>query len=164
MTVPIIERHRAAMRRTKYSRPLQTAIAKGILTFDQTFLDYGCGYGDDVRLLCEAGCEATGYDRYYFPDTEIVPADVVQLSFVLGVIEDPAERLETLETCWKLAKKSLVVANQVYHSRGKTKFNDGYLTSRNTFEWYPPQAELAQYLRQIAEPKRLGVGMFVLSK
>jgi len=164
MTPLVIERHRAAMRRTKYSRPLETAIANGILKPGQTFLDYGCGYGDDVSLLGQAGYEAVGYDPYYFPDTQLDPADVVQLSFVLGVIENPGERLEVLQKCWELTKQSLVVANQIQHTSGQVKFADGYLTKRNTFEWFPPQAELAQYLRQIAEPKRLGAGMFVLSK
>ena len=37
-------------------------------------------------------------------------ADVVNLGYVLNVIEDPAERQETLASAWSLARRLLVVS------------------------------------------------------
>lgn len=46
-----IERHRAAMMRHDFSRPLKFALEAGLLTPEMTFFDYGCGYGGDVERL-----------------------------------------------------------------------------------------------------------------
>lgn len=80
------------MRRHKLSSPVTIAISKGILTPNQTFYDYGCGQGGDVRRLIQMGYIANGYDPFYFPDADKTKADVVNLSYVLGVIDDIQER------------------------------------------------------------------------
>jgi methyltransferase family protein len=38
----------------------------------QTILDYGCGYEPVLKtLLTQEGYSVTGYDRYFFPDTDL---------------------------------------------------------------------------------------------
>ena len=51
----------------------------------------------DVETLIEAGFNAGGWDLHYFPETELKPADVVNLGFVLNVIEDAIEREDALK-------------------------------------------------------------------
>jgi len=64
----------------------------------------------------------------------IVPADIVNLGFVLNVIEDPNERNETLRVAFNLARKLLIVSVRVEHGLDSTaEFNDGIITSKGTF-------------------------------
>lgn len=55
--------------------------------------DYGCGRGDDIAGLNEIGIQCTGWDPHYASENSISNADVVNLGFVVNVIEDPAERV-----------------------------------------------------------------------
>jgi DNA phosphorothioation-associated putative methyltransferase len=73
------------------------------------------------------------------------PADVVNLGYVINVIEDTAERREALINAWNLAQKVLIVAAQVLiddRTRGVIAYGDGIITSRNTFQKYYEQEEL----------------------
>jgi DNA phosphorothioation-associated putative methyltransferase len=77
------------------------------------------------------------------------PADVVQLAYVLNVIEAPAERYATLTRAYSLCKRLLVIAAQVdVPSRGVSQvaFGDGIVTGRGTFQKYYQQAELKEFL------------------
>ena len=85
---PEIERHRAAIVRTDISRPVRMAIEAEILTTDKTFFDYGCGHGGDIERTTDRGYTSAGWDPYYRPDSPLIPSDIVNLGFVLNVIED----------------------------------------------------------------------------
>jgi NAD(P)-dependent dehydrogenase (short-subunit alcohol dehydrogenase family) len=76
-------------------------------------LDYGCGQGDDVRVLTESGVVAIGWDPHFRPDTVRQSSSVVNLGFVLNVIERPAERAETLRSAWSFCSCVLAVAVMV---------------------------------------------------
>jgi DNA phosphorothioation-associated putative methyltransferase len=54
--------------------------------------------------LRENGIEAAGWDPYYAPDNPIAAADMVNLGFVVNVIEDFDERLEALTRAWSLTR------------------------------------------------------------
>lgn len=45
---PEILRHRTAILRRKFSKPVQLLLDDGILDSTTTFFDYGCGQGEDV--------------------------------------------------------------------------------------------------------------------
>ncbi|MBF4438511.1 DNA phosphorothioation-associated putative methyltransferase, partial [Vibrio anguillarum] len=89
------------------------------------------------------------WDPVFFPDTEKVKSDIVNLGFVLNVIEDQDERLEALLNAWDLTEKMLVVsimlANESYVAQFPP-FKDGVITSRNTFQKYYVQTEIKGYL------------------
>jgi DNA phosphorothioation-associated putative methyltransferase len=92
------------------------------------------------------------------------PADVVNLGYVINVIEDTAERREALINAWKLAQKVLIVAAQVLiddRTRGVIAYGDGIITRRNTFQKYYEQEELKFYIDQVlgvdAIPVALGI-------
>ncbi|PRG86133.1 peptidase m15a [Burkholderia multivorans] len=140
-------RHLTALTRNVLSAPMQLLARHGLLRSEWTLFDYGCGKGNDVVSLCEQGYMASGWDPFFSPNDLIDSADVVNLGFVLNVIEDEVERLEALRRAFSLAKKVMAVAVMLKspHMSG-TPYRDGVLTSRNTFQKYFSQDELRQYL------------------
>jgi DNA phosphorothioation-associated putative methyltransferase len=129
-----------------------------------TFFDYGCGHGEDLKFVAEKGFEVQGWDPFYKPDGDRQPADVVNLGYVINVIENPGERREALIQAWELAQKILVVSAQVLIADGGSghiAYGDGVITSRNTFQKYYDQEELKLYIDQVlgvdAIPVALGI-------
>ncbi|MEH2282992.1 MAG: DNA phosphorothioation-associated putative methyltransferase [Nostoc sp.] len=159
-----IERHRAAIARTDLSRPVRLAIEGAILNQDTTFFDYGCGYGGDVQRVKNLGYTSAGWDPYYHPDVPRTASDVVNLGYILNVIEDPEERRQSLLQAWELTGKVLIVAAQILinaPSKTQLAYNDGIVTRRNTFQKYYEQEELKTYIDEVlnvdAIPIALGV-------
>ena len=109
MTAPI-ERERTALRRTGLSSPMQHLLRFGFLDGRYSLFDYGCGRGDDLRVLERMNIHATGWDPVFRPDAPREPAEIVNLGFVLNVIEDARERDATLKSAFQLAQKLLVVS------------------------------------------------------
>jgi DNA phosphorothioation-associated putative methyltransferase len=161
-----VARHRAAMTRIELSRPVRLAIESGIITPATTIFDYGCGMGGDVTRLQSAGYICAGWDPYYFPDVELKSADIVNLSYIINVIEDPAERDRALLQAWELTGKVLIVAAQILVNelRGVLAFGDGILTKRNTFQKYYQQAELKAYIDRLltVDAIPIGLGIFLV--
>jgi DNA phosphorothioation-associated putative methyltransferase len=121
--------------------------------------DYGCGRGDDVRGLRENGLTAHGWDPYFAPDERVQPADLVNLGFVINVIEDFDERLEALTRAWSLASTLLVVSVMLANQndvRGE-RFRDGVRTQRGTFQKYYTQAEIKVLLEEVLDEEAIPV-------
>ena len=147
--MPEIERRRTALRRTELSSPVQQLLHFGFLDGTHTLFDYGCGRGDDVRLLQAMGVQASGWDPVFRPHEKRSPADIVNLGFVLNVIEDAGERRETLRSAFSLARKALVVSVMLAYQRKRAQFaayEDGVRTQRNTFQKYYAQDEFKEYV------------------
>src|SRR5579862_4185512 len=142
-----IARHRTAIHRFQFSRPISLAFSHRLIQEDRTVFDYGCGHGHDVGLLQKSGLKAEGWDPHFRPDAPLRPADIVNLGYVLNVIEDPAERTETLRKAFDLAAKALVVAVRVDQSlETGLPFQDGLITSRGSFQKIYSQAEFRQFV------------------
>src|SRR6056297_1395507 len=109
-----IARHKTAISRTDLSRPVRRAISDGILRNDLRLFDYGCGRGDDQRMLGALGFEAAGWDPVHRPDAVTAPAPIVNLGFVVNVIEDAREREAALRGAWDLAEQVLIVAARLH--------------------------------------------------
>ena len=92
------------------SRPVALALDDGLLSRKTTFFDYGCGRGGDLKRLHKMGVSVAGWDPAFFPDEERIAADVVNLGYVVNVIEDLEERAVSLCGAWELAQKLLIVA------------------------------------------------------
>jgi DNA phosphorothioation-associated putative methyltransferase len=132
-----------------------------------TVLDYGCGRGDDIQYLMDQGISASGWDPHYCPNNPIHDADVVNLGYVLNVIEDSKERADVLLRAFALASRALIVAVRV--DRGPQvgeAFSDGLITSRNGFQKLYTQSEFRVYLQQIAglAPTMASLGIAYLLK
>ncbi|WP_368622615.1 DNA phosphorothioation-associated putative methyltransferase [Paraburkholderia sp. BR13444] len=143
----VVSRHLTALSRTAISAPVQLLERHGYLESGRSFFDYGCGRGGDIDTLINAGISASGWDPYYRPAESLVKADVVNLGFVVNVIEDPAERVEALTKAFSLANEVLSVSVMLDSGKnGGTPFRDGVLTSRETFQKYFTQSEFRDYL------------------
>jgi DNA phosphorothioation-associated putative methyltransferase len=164
-----IQRHKTAIRRGDFSRPVKCLLRDGLLGRDVTFFDYGCGRGEDIELLAAEGVVCGGWDPAYRPDAPHAEADVVNLGYVLNVIEDPDERAATLRRAWGLCRQVLAVSAQVHLAgRGKepVEFGDGVLTGRGTFQKFYDQGELKLYLEAQLQTEAIpaGIGTFYLFK
>jgi hypothetical protein len=140
------------MTRTMLSRPMSLAYDDGVVSGDTSVFDYGCGRGGDVRNLRQLGIEAIGWDPSHQPEVPLAPADVVNLGYVINVIENQSERKETLRRAWSLADQVLVIAARpAWEARdvqGRTH-GDGVLTAKNTFQKFYEQEELRGYVESM---------------
>jgi DNA phosphorothioation-associated putative methyltransferase len=164
-----IPRHKTAIRRGDFSRPVKCLLRDNLLTREVSFFDYGCGHGEDLELLAADGIPGAGWDPALRPDAPRQPADVVNLGYVLNVIEDQGERAATLQRAWDLCRGVLAVSAQVLVAgRGKEpiEFGDGVLTGRGTCQKFFEQAELRAYLEAQLETEAVpaGIGTFYLFK
>lgn len=159
-----VHRHRTALQRYSLSAPMQSLWRHGLLQGSSVF-DYGCGRGDDLRILQQLGIESSGWDPHFAASGRRAEADVVNIGYVINVIEDPAERRDALLGAYGLARKALAVAALI---GGRTAyeqyrlFRDGVLTSRGTFQKYFTQQELREYIEAVLgrEPVPVAPGVF----
>lgn len=157
-------RHLTALVRYGFSAPVQSLARYGFLDGSYKLFDYGCGRGDDVRGLSENGLSASGWDPYYAPDNPLSSADIVNLGFVINVIEDFDERVEALTRAWSLAERLLVVSVMLENQnepRGQ-RFRDGVMTTRGTFQKYFTQSGIKTFLEQVLDEEPIPVAPGVL--
>ena len=130
------------------SRPIRAALDDNLINDGTSVLDYGCGHGDDVRRLRKQGIICEGWDPLHKPDGKRQSADVVNLGYVLNVIERATERAETIRGAWKLANQLLIVsARLTFDAKGHlTPFSDGFLTGTSTFQKFYEQQELRDWI------------------
>jgi DNA phosphorothioation-associated putative methyltransferase len=143
---------------------MKSALHDGFIAPTVSVFDYGCGHGQDIELLAAQGVACDGWDPAFRPQSPMHPADVVNLGFVLNVIEDLDERTAALRQAWGLARRVLIVAAQVKEAgRGHSQlpFGDGVLTGRGTFQKFFGQGELKAFieaeLQAEAIPASLGI-------
>ena len=162
-----VRRDRTAIARSDLSRPVQRLIGSGVLSPEHSLFDYGCGLGDDVRFLRSLGYVAHGWDPAHRPDEALQRATVVNLGYVLNVIERPAERAQALRRAYDLAETCLCVSvliGSASYAGEVQAYGDGVLTSRNTFQRYYRQEEVAGYLQEVIGivPIPLEAGVFLI--
>ena len=162
-----VERHKTAIPRNRLSSPLQMLAKHGFLEAYPDVFDYGCGQGDDLRVLVDAGISAAGWDPHFRPDEQKRSAELVNLGFVLNVIEDAQERGRVLQDAWSLCRKIMAVSVMVeghYSVQGLKPLFDGYLTSRGTFQKYYAPHELRAFVREVlkTEPVAVAPGIVFL--
>ncbi|MFI9633591.1 DNA phosphorothioation-associated putative methyltransferase [Nocardia sp. NPDC051929] len=160
-----VARHKTAMTRSGLSRPIATAVGDGLLAPTSSIFDYGCGRGDDIRHLRALGYAIDGWDPAHRPGAEKHVADVVNLGYVVNVIERPSERADTLRSAWSLTDKLLIVsARLTWDARGLVgrPLGDGLITRAGTFQKFYEQAELAKWIEQIlgVHPQAAAPGIF----
>jgi DNA phosphorothioation-associated putative methyltransferase len=160
----LVARHLTALVRYGFSAPIQALARYGLIHSSMEVFDYGCGRGDDVRGLTANGIVACGWDPHYMPNEPKREGDVVNLGFVINVIEDFAERVDAVRNAYGLAKKVLAVAAMLASQAAQPgrPYRDGFLTSRNTFQKYYSQEELASFLSDVLQeaPVPVGPGVF----
>ena len=156
----VIERHRTALSRDRLSVPMKSLARNGYLNGDYSVFDYGCGRGDDLRELEAHGVAATGWDPNWRPDGIKVDAELVNLGYVINVIEDLDERVDALLGAWRLTQRLLVVSAMLASEsmiRRFKPYKDGVVTSRNTFQKYFSQGELQVFIEQVLDEEPIAV-------
>jgi DNA phosphorothioation-associated putative methyltransferase len=162
-----VARHRTALVRRGLSRPIIQALADQLLDSASTVFDYGCGRGDDLRHLTALGIAAGGWDPVHRPNGERIEADLVNLGYVINVIEDPAERADVLRRAWALARRVLVVAARLtWDARDLSgrPLADGIVTRTGTFQKFYEHTELAAWIQDTigGEPLAAAPGVFYI--
>lgn len=140
----IVKRHRTAISRQSLSAPMQALARHGFLEGDKTVFDYGCGRGDDISILRTSEVPVMGWDPHYSSTKHLEPSDVVNLGFVLNVIEEAEERVEALRAAYELAGQVLAVAVMVTGKADTSNlrpYRDGFITALGTFQKYFSQSE-----------------------
>jgi DNA phosphorothioation-associated putative methyltransferase len=163
-----IDRHKTAIGRVELSKPVRLALENSILSTNDSFFDYGCGRGTDVQMLRAMQYGARGWDPASFPREMVTSAEIVNIGYVLNVIEDFVERADALKRAWDLAGKALLVAARSTMDAPSEDvlkpYRDGFLTSRGTFQKFYNQTELREWIQGITDcqPYPLAPGIFVL--
>ena len=161
-----IQRHLTAINRDRLSAPFQKLAKYGYLNGDYSILDYGCGLGDDATELEAHGLNINAWDPVHRPNATKTPCDIVNLGFVLNVIEDQTERQETLKAAYQYTNKLLLVsvmlANEAKQEHFKP-YKDGVITSRNTFQKYFSQAQIRCYIEQVLKVKTTPFGQGIIA-
>ena len=156
---------KTALHRASLSRPVACALNDGLIGEGRSFFDYGCGRGDDLLRLHRMHIPVSGWDPAFFPDEARTPADVVNLGYVVNVIEDPDERRVVLAAAWNLARKILVVSARLDWEAASAAVNfqsDGIVTGKNTFQKFYTQEELRSWIQGVLDrrPVAAGPGIF----
>ena len=137
-----IDRYKTAIHRDRLSIPMKTLWKLGFFEHNYSALDYGCGHGDDVSILREHHIPINGWDPHFFPDAPVASADIVNLGYVVNVIENVKERRQVIQKAFALAKRVLCIAVMLDGQgqyQNPTPYNDGFITNRNTFQKYYTQ-------------------------
>ena len=157
-----IQRHKTALVRREISKPVKTLLELNQLRRGESFFDYGCGHGGDVEAIGKLGYPSGGWDPVHAPDSPKHTADVVNLGFVLNVIESPAERVDALVDAWNHTRRALLVstliAGQEAYDDVQT-FGDGVLTSRDTFQKFFEPAEIQALIEDSLHTEAVPVGL-----
>ena len=156
-----VARHLTAIDRNKLSAPMQVLARHNYFDGNYSIFDYGCGKGDDVRELEAHGLDVDAWDPVYRSDAVKRKADIVNLGYVVNVIEDRTERNRVLQDAYQHSKKVLVIsamiAGEVTISQFKP-YKDGVITLRNTFQKYYSQSELRSYIETTLEEIAIAAG------
>lgn len=164
-----IHRHRTAIVREQLSAPMQRLAHHGYLSGENSVLDYGCGKGHDLLELEAHGVDAIGWDPEFRPEGKRRKSDVVNLGFVINVIEERTERADALMKAFELTRRVLAVSAMIGGESTVEKYRpykDGVITSRNTFQKYFSQSELRSFIETTLNKQALAVapGIFFVFK
>lgn len=138
-----------AIARTEASRPLRLLLEQGIISKGTSVLDLGSGRGADIEYLKSLRIRSKGWDPVFSPATRKSISQIVTLTYVLNVIENPAERITTLKEAWALCSSVLAVSVRLEDERDEAHIKpvgDGWMTSRGTFQHFYNHSEFGEWI------------------
>ncbi|BAZ37232.1 hypothetical protein NIES4101_31530 [Calothrix sp. NIES-4101] len=123
--------HLTAIERVFLSSPAQFLLDKNL--FIGNILDFGCGFGNDVKLLQKKGYDITAYDPYYFPQYPQAKFDTIICFYVLNVLF-PEEQANVLMEVSYLLKPGGKAYFAVRRDIKKEGFREHYVHKKPTYQ------------------------------
>ncbi|MBD2343269.1 HIT family protein [Anabaena subtropica] len=123
--------HLTAIERSYLSFPAQFLLNQNLL--QGQILDFGCGFGNDVKLLHQKGFDIIGYDPYYFPQYPDHKFDTIICFYVLNVLfsEEQANVLMEISHLLKPGGKAYYVVRRDLKKEG---FREHYVHKKPTYQ------------------------------
>lgn len=115
--------HLTAKERDTLSFPARILLERNLLIGD--VLDFGCGFGSDVKLLKAKGINIEGYDKFFFPKYPSKRFDTIICFYVLNVLL-PEEQATVLMELSQLIKPS----GKVYIAVRRDLQHEGFRTHK----------------------------------
>lgn len=154
--------HLTAKTRENLSFPAKILLNKHLLVGD--VLDFGCGFGSDVKILQSKGLKIEGYDRHYFPEYPSKKYDTIICFYVLNVLlpEEQAVVLMELSQLIKPAGKVYIAVRRDLRYEGfrmhklhqkKTYQCNVVLNSKSLFK--NDNCEIYEYQHYNQTPKQI---------
>ncbi|PIG93552.1 HIT family protein [Gloeocapsopsis sp. IPPAS B-1203] len=123
--------HLTAIERTHLSFPAKFLLNNNLLK--GKILDFGCGFGNDVKLLRQKSFDITGYDPYYFPHYPQNKFDTILCFYVLNVLF-PEEQANILMEVSHLLKPGGKAYYSVRRDLKKEGFREHYVHKQQTYQ------------------------------
>jgi diadenosine tetraphosphate (Ap4A) HIT family hydrolase len=123
--------HLTAIERNYLSFPAQLLLNQNLL--QGKILDFGCGFGNDVKLLRQKGFDITGYDPYYFPQYPHNKFDTIICFYVLNVLS-PEEQANVMMEVAHLLKPGGKAYYAVRRDLKKEGFREHYVHKKPTYQ------------------------------
>lgn len=123
--------HLTAIDRTKLSSPAQFLVDKNLL--QGRILDFGCGMGNDVKILQTRGLNITGYDPHYSPTYPDGKFDTIFCCYVLNVLMHE-EQANVLMNIAHLLKPGGKAYYSVRRDLKKEGFREHYIHKKPTYQ------------------------------
>jgi len=123
--------HLTAIERTYLSFPAKFLLDKNLL--QGKILDFGCGLGNDVKLLQQKSFNITGYDPYYFPQYPTEKYDTIICFYVLNVLfsEEQSNVLMEVSHLLKPGGKAYYAVRRDLKKEG---FREHYVHKKPTYQ------------------------------
>ncbi len=123
--------HLTAIERISLSFPAKFLLNKKLL--QGKILDFGCGFGNDVKLLQQKGFDITGYDPYHFPQNPNEKFDTIICFYVLNVLftEEQANVLMEVAHLLKPGGKAYYAVRRDIKKEG---FREHYIHKKPTYQ------------------------------
>lgn len=141
---------KTAIHRKGPSLPLRVFLNMEDISFkNKKILDYGCGYGADVKHLRELGIDAYGYDKYIKSEFNTVHKDsegkfnIVLCTYVINTIPDFNEKIKIIKDAYhKLKNDGIIIIttrhrDEVRKQAAKSGWKPslfGFITKRGTYQ------------------------------
>ena len=140
--------HLTAKERVYLSFPAQFLLDKNLL--QGKILDFGCGFGNDVKLLQKKGFDITGYDPYYFPQYPNEKFDTIICFYVLNVLF-PEEQANVIMQIAHLLKPGGKAYYAVRRDIKKEGFREHYIHKKPTYQCIVKLPFKSIYLNEMCE-------------
>lgn len=162
---------KTAISRKKASVPTRDLYQKNLIVGN--VLDFGCGKGKDLDFLLSKNVFIDGYDKYYHPHCKFKTGyDTIVCNYVLNVISDLSERINVIKQIINLLKPNGIAYittrtdNDIHKSANEkwTKYNDGFKTTKGTFQKGYNVNELKSFVSNIANDMMISVKIITMTK